>query len=115
LLLNFKKDFGSKIKTNLMLGQNMFQSYYRGLSGTANDLNIPEFYQLSNTTSQVTSAGTSKYRTAALFGELALQYADMLFLSATGRNDWSTTMPKNNLSEFYPSFRIHRTAIPERQ
>jgi len=104
LLLNFKKDFGGKIKTNLMLGQNMFQYYGRSVTGVANNLNIPEFYQLSNTSSQTTSAGTTKYRTAALFGELSVQYADMIFLTATGRNDWSTTMPEDNLSEFYPSF-----------
>lgn len=106
LLVNFRKDFGSNIKTNLMLGNNIYQYYGRGLTGTANNLDIPDFYQLSNTSSQTTSAGVTNYRTAAFFGELSLQYANMLFLTATGRNDWSTTMPEDNLSEFYPSFSV---------
>ncbi len=87
LLLNFKKDFGDKIKTSLMLGNNMYQYNYKGITGTANNLNIPEFYQLANTSNQTTSSGTSKYRTAAFFGELGLQYGDLLFLTATGRNE----------------------------
>jgi TonB-linked SusC/RagA family outer membrane protein len=103
LLLYFKKDIGTKFKTSIMLGQNMYQYNYRGVSGTANNLNIPEFYQLSNTSNQTTGAGRQKYRTAAIFGEAGLQFTDMIFLTVTGRNDWSTTMPENNLSEFYPS------------
>jgi TonB-linked SusC/RagA family outer membrane protein len=103
LLIYFKKDLGDKFKTNLMLGNNMYEYNYGGLNGYANNLNIPDFYQLSNTSNQTTSAGVQKYRTAAFLGELDIQYADMLFLTGTGRNDWSTTMPESNLSEFYPS------------
>jgi TonB-linked SusC/RagA family outer membrane protein len=103
LLLNFRKDFGDKIKTSLTLGQNMYQYKYKGLTGTANNLVIPDFRQLSNTSVQTTSSGSNLYRTAAVFGDLQIQFLNMLFLDVTGRNDWSTTMPEDNLSDFYPS------------
>jgi hypothetical protein len=30
-------------------------------------------------------------------------YKDYLYLDITGRNDWSSTLPANNNSYFYPS------------
>jgi hypothetical protein len=103
LLLNFRKDFGSMIKTSLTLGQNMYNYSFKSVSGTANGLEIPNFYEVNNTANQTTFSTVTKYRTAALFGELALQYGDMLFVTGTLRNDWSTTMPEDNLSDLYPS------------
>jgi TonB-linked SusC/RagA family outer membrane protein len=38
-----------------------------------------------------------------VFGELKLNYKDMLYLSVTGRNDWSSTLPVATRSFFYPS------------
>ena len=38
-----------------------------------------------------------------VFGELKLNYKDMIYLSVTGRNDWSSTLPAANRSFFYPS------------
>lgn len=38
-----------------------------------------------------------------VFGELKLNYKDMIYLSVTGRNDWSSTLPVANRSFFYPS------------
>jgi hypothetical protein len=37
------------------------------------------------------------------FGSLNLNYNDMLYLNVTGRNDWSSTLPIQNRSFFYPS------------
>ncbi len=102
-LINMTKSFSDDLSARLTLGQNMYQSYGKNLYGSANGLSIVEFYQLSNTTDQKTSTGTSTYRTAALFFDAQIDYKNMLYLGVTGRNDWSTTMPADNLSEFYPS------------
>jgi len=37
------------------------------------------------------------------YGILNLSYKKFLFLELSGRNDWSSTLPKANLSFFYPS------------
>src|SRR5690606_42087114 len=38
-----------------------------------------------------------------VFGTASLCYKDQLYLDVTGRNDWSSTLPINNRSYFYPS------------
>lgn len=102
LLLNFQKQFGD-LDTRLTLGNNLFQTHWEDLGGDAQGLEIPNFYQLSNSSTNNTWFGQNKYRTAALFADVQLGYKDMLFLGITGRTDWSTTMPEENLSAFYPS------------
>ncbi|RAJ06646.1 TonB-linked SusC/RagA family outer membrane protein [Chitinophaga skermanii] len=39
----------------------------------------------------------------SLYGLLDLSYKNYLFLTVTGRNDWSSTLPSNSNSYFYPS------------
>ena len=40
----------------------------------------------------------------SLYGFLNLSYKNYLYLDITGRNDWSSTLPKNEWSYFFPSF-----------
>lgn len=47
--------------------------------------------------------GTTKKRLVGAYGELGVSYKDILYLTATGRNDWSSTLPLQNRSYFYPS------------
>ncbi len=39
----------------------------------------------------------------SLYGSVSLSYAHFIYLDLTGRNDWSSTLPENNWSYFYPS------------
>jgi TonB-linked SusC/RagA family outer membrane protein len=42
-------------------------------------------------------------RGQGVFGELSLNYKDMLYLNATGRNEWLSIFPPKNRSFFFPS------------
>ncbi len=66
-------------------------------------LRFPDSTSSANSADNTTGVARWGYRTMAVFGDIQLAYKDMLFLGATGRNDWSTTMPEANLSAFYPS------------
>ena len=44
-----------------------------------------------------------KKRLFGLYGELRASYKNMLYLTVTGRNDWTSTLPVANRSYFYPS------------
>ncbi|MBI9036919.1 MAG: SusC/RagA family TonB-linked outer membrane protein, partial [Bacteroidales bacterium] len=44
-----------------------------------------------------------KRETNSVYSFLNLKYKDFLFLELTGRNDWSSTLPVENNSYFYPS------------
>jgi TonB-linked SusC/RagA family outer membrane protein len=103
LLFNFEHDFTDDFNAKLTLGNNLYSTFTKTLFGDATGLEIPDFYQLSNSSNNTTSSGESSFRTMAVFFDLRLAYRDMLFLGVTGRNDWATTMPEQNQSAFYPS------------
>jgi iron complex outermembrane receptor protein len=48
-------------------------------------------------------AGRAADRTDGVFGSATLSYRDFLYLTATGRNDWTSTLPPESNSYFYPS------------
>lgn len=103
ILLTYRKDISDKFNMSATIGNNFFSDYNKYLFGDATGLEIPNFYQLNNSSSNTTSTATANYRTSAVFADLQFSYDDMIFLGFTGRNDWATTMPQQNKSAFYPS------------
>lgn len=60
--------------------------------------------RITNTESVVTNQSTfTQRRIVGVFSDMVLSYKDYLFLNLTGRNDWSSTLPKGKRSFFYPS------------
>ena len=104
LILSVDKKLGEDIGFHLNLGQNMFQQYYKFLTANTADLSIPGLYDINNTSKQSADEGITEYRTAALYADLSVDYHNMLYLGATLRNEWSTTMPEDNISALFPSF-----------
>ncbi len=41
-----------------------------------------------------------------MYGQASFGYKGWLFIDATGRNDWNSTLPSNNWSYFYPSLSL---------
>ncbi|MEJ7671795.1 MAG: TonB-dependent receptor [Chitinophagaceae bacterium] len=65
----------------------------------------PNFNSINNTdvTTQRVKNTILNKRVIGVFGTLDLNYASILYVTATGRNDWTSTLPKENNSFFYPS------------
>lgn len=103
LTINYSKDLLENFSANITLGHNMFESYYQQLYNQGNGFVIPDFYHMSNTSSQLVRENTERYRTAALYADMQFSYKSMLYLGFTGRNEWSTTLPVSNNSFFFPS------------
>jgi TonB-linked SusC/RagA family outer membrane protein len=103
LTINYSKELFTDFSANITLGHNMFESYYQQLYNQGNGFVIPDFYHISNTSSQLIREKTERYRTAAIYADVQFSYKSMFFLGLTGRNEWSTTLPKNNNSFFFPS------------
>ena len=74
------------------------------LSANNSQLLIPDQYTLTNsrTDIQVESRRAEK-KINSIFGIANLSYDDWVFLDFTARNDWSSTLPTDNNSYFYPS------------
>lgn len=58
---------------------------------------------ISNATSYSSREATYAERSVGIFGSVNVSWKDMVYLSATGRNDWLSSMPRNSRSFFYPS------------
>jgi hypothetical protein len=76
----------------------------RYLETVAPELLIPNIYNFTNSAVnlQISQANSEK-RINSIYGFGQIGYKNVLFLDVTGRNDWSSTLPINNNSYFYPS------------
>ncbi len=104
LLFNFKKKFGD-FNTGLTFGHNIFTTNYRVDSRYGEGFLVPDLPSISNTNNTRREQATrgTRRNLVGVFGELKFDYKNMVFLSITGRNDWSSTLPEANRSFFYPS------------
>jgi len=87
-----------------LAGVNINERYSTYMFGQTDGLSFDlGFWDLSNgaTRSELTEV-QSKRRLIGLFGDVTLGFDDMLFLNLTARNDWSSTLPIDGNSYFYP-------------
>ena len=104
LMTNFNKSFGD-FNFNLMLGTSTDDTRTWSNYRMAWNFEVPEFYSFDNATNEnrdFSSSRTQK-RLIGVFGEFRADWKNMLFLTVSGRNDWSSTLPIENRSYFYPS------------
>ncbi len=102
-LLTGKKDIIKNLSVGLSLGGNF--RYDNGVSISQNGslFNVPDFYNISNVARYSTGEGFWEKEIYSLYALGNISWHDYLFLAATVRNDWSTTLPKDNNSYFYHS------------
>ncbi|WPP50836.1 SusC/RagA family TonB-linked outer membrane protein [Catalinimonas niigatensis] len=101
-----KYDFKSKGKFGAVLsaGANRLDQNRRSNNMLAPELLIPGIYNLGNNGAPLqTNAFSAEKRINSVYGLAQFDYDSKLFLDITGRNDWSSTLPENNNSYFYPS------------
>ena len=98
--------FGKKINASLMIGNAALKSRMHDVSSmNKGPFSVPFKYYLANTTGTISSPTEARrdYNINSMFGILDLSYNNYLFLQATGRNDWSSTLPVPTSSYFFPS------------
>lgn len=104
-LANYARKFlNEKLDLNVNVGVNMNERYATSMSGQTDDLTFHTgFWNLSNGATKSTLAESqSKRRLVGLFGDVTIGWDDMVYLDLTARNDWSSTLPIDNNSFFYP-------------
>jgi len=107
LILKYKKDLNEDFNLNALAGANIFQSDYRRQSSSAEELTIPNFYELSNTSNpQNTSTFYRQKRMYSAYASADVSFRNYLFLTLVARNDWSSTLPEANNSFFYPGANV---------
>ena len=102
-LASADKDISEKINMRLLAGFNANQRY-RNISNSLGQTVIdPNLLILGGTNVQFASEFQSLRRLYGFFAEYGASYNNYAFLTATIRNDHSSTLPAANNSYFYPS------------
>lgn len=97
------KQFGNKWNGSLLLGHSYTHIDRTNLSVLGTQAVVPNVESINNYNVYTTNTYPGKKNIIGVFGDLSLSYDNTVFLSVTGRNDWSSTLPQNNRSFFYPS------------
>ncbi|MCH5244995.1 MAG: SusC/RagA family TonB-linked outer membrane protein [Muribaculaceae bacterium] len=104
LMTNFSKTFGDW-GFNLLLGTSTDDT--KGLSNyrMAYGFQVPNFFSYDNVTdaNKKFSYTQSRKRLVGVYGEFRADWRNTVFATVTGRNDWTSTLPLENRSYFYPS------------
>jgi TonB-linked SusC/RagA family outer membrane protein len=110
LLLTFNKNLTEDISLRASFGQNVNQRELQFLSYAGSNIIVFGIDNIENTQQKNTNGyDYTKRRLMGLLGDVTIGYQDWAFLTATARNDWSSTLNKDGVvgnsgrSFFYPS------------
>ncbi len=101
-----KRNFlNNKFKTTLRVGSAVYDFDDNINSIRGETFLEPNFNSLNNTTAttQRTLITRTQKRVVGVFGDFNINYNNLLYVTATGRNDWTSTLPEETNSFFYPS------------
>lgn len=105
-LVTFKKEFSEKFDLNATIGHNYYNKDIHINRIDGQKLASPGFFNIASATSVNVSEGVTRKELYGLFGTITLNYNNQLFFNLSGRNDWSSTLPEENNSFFYPATSI---------
>lgn len=102
LLFNFNYDINEDINLKAILGHNMNSRETNRHSFKGTGIIVKGMNDMDNVESVIpNSSYKSEQRYQAFFGDITVGYKDWAFLNVTGRNDITSTLPKDSRSYFY--------------
>jgi len=110
-LVRYNKDFIKKFNTNISVGGSRMTNRYILDELRADQLNLPGYYNLANSKNPVVALPRrNTYKVNSLYALLQLSYDNFLFLDATAREDWASTLAtptsSDNADFFYSSVNL---------
>lgn len=104
VLFTYKKEIGD-FRIDPSIGGNILNTLSTSTTAGGDNLALPGLYTLSNVERGGLAYNSASYEKAiySAYGMLSIGYKDFVFVDITARNDWSSTLPKENRSYFYPS------------
>jgi hypothetical protein len=104
--LTFNKDLNENLNLNALVGTEIRRDHINSIfSSTNGGLIVPGVFALSNTVnpSLAPVENDQYFGVTGLFASVSLGIKRMIYIDATVRNDWSSTLPADNNSYLYPS------------
>jgi TonB-linked SusC/RagA family outer membrane protein len=103
-LVNFDYDLNEDLNLNVITGLNTLDNETKRDKLLGTTFITPDIYSFMNTLIQASQFDeATRKRNVGVFADVTLSYKNYLFLNATGRNDWTSSLPKDNRSYFYSS------------
>ena len=119
LIVTIAKEINKDFFVTGILGHNTYETFLRSSFDMGQDLIDPLLYVPQNaTTNAPVETQVSRIRVQGAFFDVGVSFRDYLFLNVTGRNDWSSTLPVENRSFYYPGISasaVLTEAIPSLQ
>jgi TonB-linked SusC/RagA family outer membrane protein len=100
----YKKQFG-KMDVTGQVGYRQLEQGSKTLSVHGEKFMVPDFQSINNcdATTLVNTTRTQMRRLQSVSGSFMFSYNNLAFLTLRGTNDWSSTLPPENNSYFYPA------------
>jgi len=103
LFLTYDKSFGENLTANVIVGNEVYDIRTTQDRSEGSNFVAGRWANLANATNIAAFTSLTRQRVVGFYGNINLGYKDMVFLSASGRNDLVSNMPAANRSFFYPS------------
>ena len=103
-LVTLTPDINENFSLKAIVGHNFNQRTTTNDTEEGNKFIVKGIHTLKNTAFQSFAFDYyERRRILGVFADVTVGFRDYLFLNVTGRNDWSSTLPQDNRSYFYPS------------
>lgn len=104
LILTGQGDLNEDFSLSYTAGANYRDNKLKYTMIYAEDLVVPGIYNISNVNGNPQAGNSLDHiRSNSVFGQASFGWRSQLYLDLTARNDWSSTLPADNWSYFYPS------------
>lgn len=102
--LNYRTNLGP-VSLNAMAGVNRMRQFDRRTTGeSSGGLLLEGFFNLSNSAANpILETEQEEWGINSVFASASLGFMDWIYVDLTARNDWSSTLPEDENSYFYPS------------
>lgn len=106
-LLTYNDKFGKDFALTASVGGNAMKYRYHSTAAEVEGLVTPNLYMLTNgVNAPLVSVSDANKDINSVYGMATLTFRDYLFLDATARHDWYSSLPIHNNSLFYPSVNL---------
>lgn len=106
LLLTGSRELSPSWSWTGILGHNYYGAGFRAKEFLGDELKTQGLFTLPNAITISSDENMLEKQLHGIFTHMMFSYKDYLHINLTGRNDWSSTLTKNNRSFFYPSLSV---------
>ncbi|MCK0158831.1 SusC/RagA family TonB-linked outer membrane protein [Cellulophaga sp. F20128] len=107
VLASYNKAISDDISFDVNAGASTYYRRYQSEYNSTDGLVVPYVYSLNNTKGNLNASTYFEEKaTNSVYATFGLDLYNAVFLTVAGRNDWSSTLPVENRSYFYPSASI---------